>query len=307
MRYSFLIILTLFIPKLSWAQFCGYNMNISNAILLIEDDEQVIQRDLSLYRSLGNSGQCRNYRIFFSKGYSNSYQRKAFSLFGRTLKYNLHAQINKAGILKEINDALNASERLEGATLDRNIYYQNRFFVSLPGNEEQSFPPAGYYFDTIQVALYAQQGSSSTFTFDTTENFTLTFVVPRRLVVSLIDEGATFDPDSTAKVLDFGNLTQPQEKGVDLRVQSNTSYQVRISSLNSGSLKHTSGAAVPYTLKINNSPIGLGTNSSIKIGSGGLTSAVGDRYNFRVQVNAAASDLPSGLYQDSIIITAIAN
>lgn len=301
----------LILASQAFAFDCDYSFSIGNSTIAITDVEQMIQRDIVVNHDEATNGtKCLTYRMYFSNGLANSYQRKAYSLFGRSINYNLHRLINKSGILKDYGDALNSNEYVEGTAPLRRTNYQNNFFVSVPDIEAQNYARSDYYWDVVRVSIYAYVDAKKGYVFEGSTNLTLLFTVTNKVSVSLVDEGGAFDASATAKVLDFGFLTQYQEKGVDLRVVSNSSYQVKASSGNNSVLKHSSqNASISYSLKVNGSAISLSNSASnaVMIGTGNETTSSGDRYNLRFQILSNTNDMPSGLYQDSITITAIAN
>jgi spore coat protein U-like protein len=294
------------------AKDCDFTITLTNSTIQVTDIDQVVQRELSASRKKksNSSRDCTLYRVYFTKGMANSYQRKAYSATNQTINYNLHRQVNMVGILKERADALNASEYVEGTSPQKDITYQSSFFVSVPDMAEQNYPRSGSYTDNVQVSLYGFVDSKKGYVFEDSAALTLLFIVPVKINISLIDEGSAFDESSTAKILDFGFLTQYQEKGADLRVVSNTPYQIRASSTNNGNLKHTSqNALINYGMKVNGSTVSLAGSSGtpVNLGSGTNTTTAGDRFNLRFQILTNTSTLAAGLYQDQITITAIAN
>lgn len=298
-------LLIFFLSLSAFAGDCDYHFSASNATIQVLDASQVIQQGLSLYRGVFSPrNQCNNHRIFFGKGLANSYQRKAVSLFNGSINYNLHSNINQSGILKEFGDALTAAEFLEGQAPDRNTTYSNRFFVSIPGFANGT-ARSGTFVDTVQISIYGYSESARRYVFEETQGLTLLFVVPKIVHVSLVDEGGEFDLNSTSKVLDFGILAKGQEKAADLRVVSNSSYKLYVSSMNNGNLKQSGGSTIKYSMRVNGGAISLG--SSTALGSGDETTAAGDRYNLSFQILDSTSNLPAGLYQDNLTITATAN
>ena len=305
---SFLLGLTLLWASSLLAAECDYQFTISNATIQIEDSAQVIQQNLSVQRGQNSpNGRCSLYRVFFSKGSANSYQRKAFTLSGSTINYNLHRNINMAGVLKDFADAVTGSEYLDGTAPDKNTPYTNRLFISTPG-QDNNVLLAGTYFDIVQASIYGYNENSGNYLFDETDNFTIIFYVPKKVQVSLLDEGAAFDASSTSKTMDFGIMQQNQEKGADLRILSNGNYQIKLSSLNNGKMV-LGTQSVLYTLKVNGTSVALTSSASspVQIGSGAATSQAGDLYNLKVKINESVANKSAGLYQDVITITAIAN
>lgn len=302
-----LIAVVLILTALPAFADCEHILRINNIAVSVLDNSQVIQHPMTILRRRTNSGVCNNYRVYFSKGLGNSYSRKAFTIWGNaSLSYNLHRNVNQSGVLKERNDALNSNEFLEGYMAEKDQDYYNSFYISVPGLANSSIP-AGYFYDVIQASAYSLSDGEQLF--EATENFTLIFYVNQKVQVSIIDEGGTFDENSTSKVLDFGYLTQNAEKGADVRVLSNGSYQLKISSQNNGVLKLAAGESISYSLSVNGSNVNLSSsaNNPVLIGSGDATSNAGDRYNMKVKITENTGSKSAGMYQDILRITAIAN
>lgn len=287
---------------------CDYHFTLNNATIQIADAPQVIQQTFSVQRGQNSPfGRCSPYRVFFAKGTSNSYQRTARTIGGASLNYNLHRNINTAGVLKDFADAVSASEFLDGQAPEKQTPYTNRFFISTPGLNNNVLL-AGTYIDLVQVSIYGYNENSGNYLFDEAVSFTVVFYVPKKVQVSLIDEGQAFDVSSTSKTLDFGQMQQNQEKGADLRVLSNGNYQIKISSLNNGKMVQAN-QSVLYALRVNGTSVALTSSASspVLIGSGNATSQAGDLYNLKVRIDENVANKSAGLYQDVITITAIAN
>jgi hypothetical protein len=295
----------LVLSPLSWGDSdCDYHLSLSNATVQVLDASQTLQQQISVYRgALSSNKNCNNYRIFFSKGLANSYQRKAFSLWGSSINYNLHSNINQSGILKDYGDALTSAEFLSGTANDRYTTYNNQYFVSVPGIANGTVK-SGTFLDIVQVSVYSLANNGK-YIFEETLGLTTIYIIPKIIQISLIDENGTFDPSATTKVLDFGILAKGQEKGADLRIVSNSSYRVSVSSSNAGALKSAGGSLIKYSMKVNGSGVSL--SNSTTLGSGDETDATGDRYNLKFQITDDTGNLPAGLYQDNLTITATAN
>lgn len=288
---------------------CDYHFQIANPVIEVLSTSQVVQQNIFVNRGQNSpSGRCGLYRVFFSKGLSNSYQRRAFTIFGQSVTYNLHRTINQAGILKDINDAVTANEFVSGSAPSKFTTYNNNFFVSVPGLANQMIR-SGTYFDIIQVTIFGYNENSGKYNFEESSPMTVVLYIPKNIQVSIIDEGGNFDGSSTTKVMDFGVISKNQEKGVDVRVISNGSYQIKLSSQNNGFLKHTSQETISYALRVNNSTVSLAgsSGSPVTIGQGDATPTAGDRFNLKVRILEETNNKSAGLYQDSITITAIAN
>lgn len=294
--------------SLALASFeCDFDLQIHNAVIQITNNSQLVEHPVLIKRGITNPSECQNYRIYFSKGFANNYQRRAFTGFGQhSIPYNLHKNSNQSGILKERNDAVTGNEYLNGSLPERNRFFENRLYISAPGLYNTS-SVVGYYFDVIQASAYSL--GNGNWHFQRTQNFTVIFYVSQLIRISITDEGGTFQSGSSSKVLDFGHLTQNAEKGADVRVVSNGSYQLKISSQNNGVLKHTQNGSIAYALRVNGAQVNLSSSktSPVSIGSGNATSSSGDLYNLKVKIIENTQNKPAGFYKDIVTITAIAN
>ena len=300
-------LLALFLSFPAWSlSDCGFNLAVTNPVIQLTDTSQVIQLTTRVNReTYSSNSNCVNYRIFFGRGLANSYTRRAFTLFN-FVNYNLHRNINQSGVLKEFGDAATANEWLDGSAPNRNTAYNERFYLSVPGLTGNTIP-RGYYYDNVQVSIYSIRNNGR-LEYDDTTTMTVLLYIASQIDVSLVDEGGTFDASATSKIVDFGILTKNQTKGVDLRVVSNTSYRVRLSSTNGSKLKNSVGnGTVAYSLKVNNTTVNLTPGNTLEIGSGNNTGNEGDKFNLKFQITDDPTNLPAGNYQDNITVTAVAN
>lgn len=306
-----MIILLILLSFQAWSQSdCGFSINFSNVTAAGLTSDQNLNQTITLNRSLLSPLlNCIDYRFYFGKGNANSYSRMAFNTQGESLNYNLFSTANQSGLLKDYNDATSTSEYLSGSALLRLTNYNETFYVYLPAITTSNFKRAGTYTDIVPINIYnIKLGGQPNF--QKVQNLTLSFVIPQFLHLSIVPEGGTFDVNATALTMDFGSLDLNKELGADLRVVSNTSYQVKLSSQNNGNLKNTSlNSLVSYQLKVGSNTINL-TNSAttpVSVASGSLvTSSAGDRYNIKVKITET-NLRPAGAYQDLITITTIAN
>ncbi len=304
----FITLLGLILWHQSFAFECDFGLRLNNVTAIPITTQQVIEQPFVIRREKNQDNRCSRYRLYFSKGQGNSYQRQSFNLFAHPYNYNLHQNINTAGILKEFNDALNPSEYIQGNTPNRRTDYNGSFYLSLPGLSTQTNQKAGVYSDMVQIAVYRQEDDDSLH-FEFSQNFQVNITIPVSLSISLVNEGDPFNQNATTKVLDFGILEVNQELSADIVASSNTPYSIRVSSLNNGAMvNHES--RVGYSMKVNN--IGVPLNSSKDIPVTIATSTepspvAGSRYNLKIRVTDLPETPSPGLYQDSITITAIAN
>lgn len=285
---------------------CDFNVTFSQVTAQVLETEQVLQNGINLYRGKDPTGICATYRLFFGKGNAQSYQRVARAN-GVSVSYNLHNNINKAGILKEQGDALNTAEWVDMYAPDRYTNYAVPFYISIPDLFTQNFPPKGVYTDNINVTVFVVKNGA--FNYDAVTNLAISIIVPTRLDISLVDVGGSFDASSLSKVFDFGSLEQNQEKSADLVVRSNTPYSLKMSSQNGSKLKQGTAGTINYLVTSNGNNISVDTpNNEVIFANGNGTAGVnGDRFNIKVKINEATGSKVAGLYQDVITITAIAN
>lgn len=305
-----ILLLTLFFLTsfASFAEECDFRLSMPLTFAQPTSTAQTLQMQYTIERRDPSNGPCSYYRLYFGKGLANSYQRKAFNSSGQTYNYNLHQNVNLSGVLKERNDALNATEFIAGNTPDDDVEYTGNFFFALPTLSTQTNQRAGLYYDGVQVSIYRVESNGSV-EFEKTQNFNVYINIPTSLNVSLVSEGDPFNISSTSKILDFGSLEENETLGADVIVNSNTPYQLRMSSFNNGKLSNGT-STINYQLSVNNNSVNLSSSktSPVTIGTGsGPTSTSGTRYNTKVKILAVPDEAQTGLYTDSITITAIAN
>lgn len=301
---KFLILLLL--AGTAWAD-CDHNLTLGNATIQIQNGTQVIQQPYTIRRTDPSNGRCSRYRLYFSKGIANSYQREAANTSGARADYNLHQNILTFGTLKDVNDANSFLEYIQGNTPDENVTYSGSFYISVPGFNSQGSLAGGTYTDNIQIRVYSLDNQND-HELEEVQPFSVNLLVNTTMEISLVDEGGTHNASSTAKVLNFGNLATNQELGADVMVISNTAYQVRLSSLNNGNLKRGT-SSLAYQLKVNNISYSMTSSASspVTVATGSATGTNPARYNVKVKITGSTSGLVAGEYTDTVTITAIAN
>lgn len=298
MKFLFLFLLT----GAAWAN-CDHQITLGNATIQIQNAIQVVEQSYTIRRSDPSNGRCSKYRLYFSKGLANSYQREAANTSGDRADYNLHQNIQMSGTLKDINDANSGTEYIQGNTPDEDVTYSGSFFISVPGLAAQGSLSGGTYTDNIQIRVFSLDNNNNHEP-EEVQPFSVNLIANTTMEISLVDEGGTHNASSTAKTLNFGLLQTNQEMGADIMVSSNTAYQVRLSSLNGGSLKRGTGA-LAYELRVNNIPYVM--TAPITVATGPATGTNPARYNVKVKITGSTANLVAGDYEDTITITAIAN
>lgn len=286
---------------------CDHNLTLSNATIQIQNGTQVIAQPYTIRRSDPSNGRCSNYRLYFSKGIANSYQREAANSSGARADYNLHQNFLMFGTLKDVNDANSFLEYIQGSTNDENVTYNGVFYISLPGTNSQGTLSGGTYTDNILIRVYSVDNSGNQL-LEEVQPFSVNIISNTTIEISLVDEGGAHNASSTSKILNFGNLATNQEMGADIMVRSNTAYQVRLSSLNNGNLVR-SGSQIAYQLRVNNTVYNLSSSSGtpVSVGSGAANGTNPARFNVKVKITGTTTDKVAGDYEDTITITTIAN
>ncbi|MES2527069.1 MAG: spore coat protein U domain-containing protein [Bdellovibrionota bacterium] len=287
--------------------FCDHTITLGNATIQIQNNLQVIQQSYTIRREDPSNGRCSRYRLYFSKGIANSYQREAANSTGVRADYNLHQNIQMAGTLKDINDANSSTEYIAGNTPDEKTDYTGSFYISVPGFISQGSLPGGTYTDNIQIRVFSLDNNSNMEP-EEVQPFSVNLLANTTMEISLVDEGGIHNASSTAKILNFGNLATNQEMGADITVSSNTAYQVRLSSLNNGNLKRGT-QTLAYQLRVNNTTYSMTSSAGtpVSVATGSATGTNPARYNVKVKITGATTSLVAGDYEDTITITAIAN
>lgn len=286
---------------------CQMSLSLTNAIITPTSEGQIVEQNYIVSRASNNDVRCVFFRLYFSKGLANSYQRKAYNISNDTYDYNLHKSTNLNGVLKEFADATVNNEYIRLPMPARNVNFTGSFFIYVPSSTSQNFPPAGNYTDNVSVSLY-RENNSGLQALQLTQPLTVTITMPTEINVSLVDQGATFDPNSTMKTLNFGTIQQNAELRTDLMVDSNTPYKINISAQNNGKMLN-GGEAIDYLLTFNSSPVDLSSSQSqpVTVVNTSPARGVKDRYPISVKVLSDPEDKAAGIYEDSITITAIAN
>lgn len=305
MKFLFLFLI---LTGTAWAQnTCQHTITLGNATIQIQNAVQVIQQTYTVRREDPSNGRCSKYRLYFTKGLANSYQREAANSTGERADYNLHQNILMSGTLKDFNDANSATEYVAGNTPNEKTDYTGSFFISVPGFAAQGSLSGGTYTDNIQIRVFSLDNNND-HTAEEVQPFSVNLLVNTTMEISLVDEGGIHNASSTAKILNFGNLATNQEMGADITVSSNTAYQVRLSSLNNGNLKRGT-QTLAYQLRVNNVAYSMSSSASspVSVATGSATGSNPARYNVKVKITGATTGLVAGDYEDTITITAIAN
>lgn len=248
-----------------------------------------------------------DYQVFFSKGGASNYNRRMINWIS-SLNYQLFKNSGLTEILKDRADATSAQNFISGSFPEgKDLTKSATFYFQIPLNlaTTPTIKPSGIYMDTVAVSVYQAgvvdlPGNGQA---DDVVSVNLTAIIPKILEISIVNTGGTFDPNSRSKVLDFGALSEGQQKSLDLLLRTNAGYSVSLSSQNGGKLKRTSSpmTTVNYTFSANGSNYSLANPVVIAQGSG-QTSMNGVKTRMDMTIGSTDSGM-SGSYQDVITVT----
>jgi len=185
-----------------------------------------------------------------------------------------------------------------------------RSFYSLLGALPANLPP-GLYTESLIFRVGARLASppaSDYGSFPVVLSRAVQFVynVEKELSLSLVATGGVFDPFSTSRLLSFGELESGEARTADIIIKTNVGYRLRASSLNDGTMDHSSGASVNYSLSVSGSNVSLAGSSSSPVlvsSSPSNSPALGFVLPLEIAVGSLTGSEPGGDYMDSIRFT----
>ena len=267
----------------------------------IFDAAQTVQSITFDVRKTGPSG-C-DYFVGISVGGSGSYSRQLAG-GGDTLDYNLYTTASRANVIKDVptatvNEIISGSLPGSGTQSNSHTIY---FYIA----PQQIVSPA-QYTDSIQFKVYS--GDLSSYSLEQTKNVTMRAQVNQVAELSLVDTNQPFDALDTLQTLDFGTLVMDETASFDLRVRSNSGYDLTFQSQNSGELAiNLAGdtSVVPYSLELNGSIVDLSSGSTVNAATGvGTTTSAGDQLPVIVTIGDLGN-ASAGNYSDNIAVVVTA-
>jgi hypothetical protein len=252
-------------------------------------------------RRSGNGG-C-NFFLTVDNGGAGSYtsRRLSHSDYMGFIPVQICADAACSVVLKHFPEATSAADVLAGSFPNGHNPQEN-YFSFRPRLGTADYQRYGRYEANFNMRLYegTVTGSHSQ---EDIEDFRLRYDMSKRIDLSIVSTGAAFDPSSTSKTLNFGNLSTGQEMGFDLVLKYNAGYLVKMSSQNGGKLKHLSqNASVPYTLTLSGNPVSLSTIPSVVAWGIFVNPYGGLRLPGKVKIGTVGG-AQAGVYQDSVTIT----
>jgi spore coat protein U-like protein len=282
-------------------QSCQMNFSSSNFVSHIDNSTQSLAHSLNVRRS-NNSINCRNIRVYFSRGNSNNYNRTAKN-GSKIVPYNLYKESSLNNILKDFGDA-GLNEYISYTIDEQNINYSFDFFIKVVDLDSVFANGPGYYNDLIEVKLYSEKNNGD-LVYQTSTWINIQIIIPRYAEISLGSIGSSHDPSSTQHIMSFGTLSTGKVVQAALNVKSTVSFGVYMTSLN-GSLLKNGSTSIPYKINVNNS----GYRSLSNPGQSYYITQrnINDPVNFETipifaQVGVLPPNPDSGEYSDVITIT----
>ncbi|MBC97263.1 MAG: hypothetical protein CME63_05905 [Halobacteriovoraceae bacterium] len=285
----------------AWGQYCGYYFTSSNFVAEIGTSEQSVAHPLRLW-SFSNSNNCRNARMYFSRGNANNYSRKAFS-GSKTVAYNLYKETALNNILKDFGDA-GTNEYIDFRINRRFTFYDIDFFVKVVDLDSVFSNGPGYYNDLIEVKLYSVRANGQE-VYQTSTYINIQIIIPRYAELSLGPMGSPHDPSSTQHIMSFGNLSTGKTAQAALNVKSTVSFGVYMSSLN-GSVLKKGASEIPYTINVNQAGHRSLTNpgQSYYITQRNISTPVNyEVFPIEARIGTMPSNPDTGEYSDVITVT----
>ncbi|HAR41322.1 MAG TPA: hypothetical protein DCS07_01615 [Bdellovibrionales bacterium] len=264
-------------------------------------------KSFTLTITKGNSTAC-SYGIAFTKGGAASYATRRATVGANSARYQIYGDTTKTFALKDVPDIAAPTDvildtYLEGDTTQ----HQLQFFIEVPYSA--TLYHSGSFTDSFTLNVYEGADPLTWVTPVATTTVTLTINIPKIIALSLLDGGGAFDESKTTKNINFGTLAPGQNSSMDIRMRSNAGYEVRFSSANNGSMKHTAGAAlVPYLFYVNGVQLNMSNSLAVPVlglSSNGTTLQTGSAYPINVRIGAfVGSGRVAGSYSDQITVTA---
>lgn len=211
---------------------------------------------------------------------------------GKTLSYYLTSP-NGRSLLIDATANVPAAAQLGGQVPVNNTEKFN-YRIVIPRGQ---FAAPGSYADTLTLELYALNDTGQPGTPVDNTTLRLSYTVPQILSVNIKGAGTT-------TTVDFGELTQGEQRAVTVQARSNHSYDLNISSANQGAMKLTPPVpnrnwTVGYEARLNGQLLDLHNGASVQ--KLPPTHSEDASYNLLVTVGDVAKKR-AGKYEDVITL-----
>lgn len=287
---------------------CGFLLGLPSVNYTVVDPSTVISQNFTLTRDKGGA-KCNDFVVGFSRGGSTDYNRIATSAaHGSTISYNLYKTNAATNVLTTRGDSTSINQVITG-TIARDETKSLNYFFKLGTLSTTATTRAGTYSDSVLVTA-SEDDYLSAIPPEVSQPLLINIVVPQMISISLVDSGALHNNSSTSKILDFGELTEGEELGFDVRVVSNAGFTLSVSSANNQFLQlenETNSASnkIGYDFYASNLQRNLTSSLStpVNISSGvGSTPIQGVSVPIRVIINNVENK-NSGIYKDYVTFT----
>lgn len=295
-------IIFLLFAILSWGQNCKYKIKVNNFVGQVGNTEQVVTHPFTLSRKNTDS-DCENFRVYFSKGDANSYNRQAYRGGGASIDYNLYSDSGMNNILKDFNDTTNG-DYIAGSLAQNNSDYNFNFFGQIVDLDSIFSSGFGNFRDQIQLNIYSVSANGS-LVYQNSKNLNIRIKVPKFIEISLGRVGSTHDPSQTQYIMNFGTIQNNESLSANLIVKGNVGFDINMSSVNGGRLVN-GNSFITYL-------ISLGSSGNISLTNPGQvyfmdsrctgTTDTGESYPINVSLGALSTNAAAGNYEDTVTIT----
>lgn len=251
-------------------------------------------------------GGC-DFFITFDYGQGNSYNNRGLRMWGNSSPwpFQLSKDAASTNILKNIPDVTSMNDVLYGTleygSNDRqvNVNYWAILNMSNP------WLPWGNYTDTFTLNLY-RGNPFGVYNYVDTKIITFNYYAAKRVDISVVSSGGTFNLNDTSETMNFGNLTSGATKTADVILKYNAGYILYASSANNGQMKHQSlSQYISYAIKFNGTTYSLAGSSTSPTQiqrDTGRSPASGLTIPVSVTAGSIAGK-QSGIYSDVITLT----
>jgi spore coat protein U-like protein len=222
-----------------------------------------------------------------------------------SLPMNIYKDSAHTQVVKEIPDANTTAEAITGSFPDDTSTPSSQTITFYPQLGSVTYNRFGYYSASFRGRLYEGTPSNHDSEEDH-ENLTFIYNMAKKIDLSLVPTGASFNAADTAETLNFGTLSAGAQRSFDILVKYNAGYLVRLSSVNEGRLKHQSYSdTVPYTFAVNSTPVSLSgsdTFPAFVAWGWGVSPANGLVLSSSVTIGALGN-VRAGSYSDTVTVT----
>lgn len=280
---------------------CKLTVTSNNYLGTLQNSVQSDPHDISL-STRKNSNNCKNFRVYFSTGGANNYNRKA-SNYNSSIPYNLYLDSGLNTVLKDYQVA-GTNEYMSINLPSKNTTYTFPFYVKLVDLNSVFNSGAGYYGDQIQANIYSVKSNGS-LEYQLTAYYYFQFIIPRYAELSLVPLGSAHDPTKTTHLVDFGNLTTNKTQSLSLKVKGNVGFGIYMASQNGSQLKN-GNESIPYQIKVS-------TNNYRSLSNPGQsyymlqrntgTSSNSEDFPVSLKIGQIPQNPKTGDYQDVITVT----